>query len=149
MNRHDYWRAYMAGITLPTAFLLPALTVFCVARLVCLIPVPIERVMVFPMALIPNVFGAWNVLYVAVRKRRQWNIGIHGALLPFLLVPTGYVIARGLGFIDSTANGLVYFHAVHVPFRLMAIFFPVGVAVYYLAWKYIVAFFNGVLEIAK
>jgi hypothetical protein len=149
MNRHDYLRAYMAGITLPTAFLLVALTVFCVARLVCHIPVPIERVIIFPMALIPNVFGAWNVLYVAVRRRHQWNIGIHGALLPFLLVPTGYVIARVLGFIDSTANGFVYFHAVHVPFGLIAIFFPVGVGVYYLAWKYIVAFFNGVLEIAE
>ena len=148
MNRHIYLRAYMAGITLPTAFLLVALTVFCVARLVCQIPIPIERVLVFPMALIPNLFGVWNVLYAAVRRRHQWNIGIHGALLPFLLVPTGYVIARVLGFIDSTPNGFVYFHAVHVPFAYMAIFFPVGVAVYYLVWKYIVAFFNGVLEIA-
>ena len=149
MNHHPYLRAYMGGIALPTAFLLIALTVFCVARFVYRIPVPIERAIVFPMALIPNVFGAWNVLYIAVRRRRHWNIGIHGALLPFLLVPAGYVIARLLGVLDTAPNGLVYFQTVHVPFGYLALFFPAGVAVYYLVWKYAVGFFNNVLEIAE
>jgi hypothetical protein len=29
------------------------------------VPVPIERVIVFPMAVVPNLWGAWNVLRVA------------------------------------------------------------------------------------
>jgi hypothetical protein len=149
VNQHRYLRAYMGGIALPTAFLLAALTAFCIARFVYQIPVPIERAIVFPMALIPNMFGAWNVLYVAVRRRYPWNIGIHGALLPFLLVPIGYNIARFLGVVDSEPEGLVYFHAIRIPFGHMAIFFPVGVAVYYLVWKYVIGFFNRVLEIAE
>jgi hypothetical protein len=149
MNHHRYLRAYMGGIALPTAFLLIALTVFCIARFVYRIPVPIERAIVFPMALIPNVFGAWNALYIAVRRRHHWNIGIHGALLPFLIVPAGYLIARLLGVLDTTPNGFVYFQAVHVPFGYLAIFFPAVVAVYYLVWKYAVGFFNSVLEIAE
>jgi hypothetical protein len=148
MHRFAYLRAYMGGVALPTAFLLVALTIFCIARFVYRIPVPIERAIVFPMALVPNLFGAWNVLYLAVRRRRPWNIGLHGALLPFVIGPGGYVIGRLLGILDTSPNGFVYFHAVHVLFAHTALVFPVVVAAYYLIWKYIVGFFNRVLEIA-
>jgi hypothetical protein len=147
MNRHPYMRAYMAGIAVPTAFLIVALTVFCVARFVCQVPVPIERVIVFPMALIPNLWGAWNMLYVALPRRRAWTIGVHGALLPLILGPMGYVVATLLGVLNATRNGLVYFDVVHVPFTHIAILLPIGITVYYLAWKYLVGFLNAVLEI--
>jgi hypothetical protein len=60
MNTHPYLRAYMAGIVAPSFGLLVALTVFIVTRLVLQVPIPIERVIIFPMALVPNAFGLWN-----------------------------------------------------------------------------------------
>ena len=148
MDQHRFVRAYMAGVTVPAAFLLVALTVFCIARFVYNIPIPIERTMVFPMALIPNLFGVWNMLYLAVRERHHWNIGLHGALLPFLLVPAGALLAHLLGVIEHVPNGVVYFSAVHVPYWRIALLFPVGVTVYYLVWKYIVGFLNRTVGIA-
>ena len=68
---HPYLRAYMAGIVVPTAFLLVGMTAFTLARFVFEVPVPIERVVVFPMALIPNLFGVWNMLYVGLRSRSR------------------------------------------------------------------------------
>jgi hypothetical protein len=147
MNDHRFVRAYMAGVTVPAAFLLVALTVFCIARFICNIPIPIERAIVFPMALIPNVYGVWNMLYVSVRRRHDWNIGFHGALLPFLLVPVGALIAQWLGVIERVNDGVVYFHAVHVPYWRIAIFFPLGVMVYYLVWKYLVGFLNRIVGV--
>ncbi len=149
MNHHPYLRAYMAGTAVPTAFLLVALAVFCVARFACQVPVPIERAIVFPMALVPNAFGAWNILYVALRSRRRLPIGIHGAILPFIFVPIGYLFATSMGFLTATRHGFVYFGVVHAPFSLIAVGFPIGVSVYYLVWKYLVGFLNNVLEIGE
>src|SRR5437879_8785581 len=69
MNQHIYLRAYMAGIVVPTVFLLVVAAVFTIARYVYNIPVPVERVIVFPMAVVPNAWGLWNVLFVALRSR--------------------------------------------------------------------------------
>ena len=65
MNRHPYLRAYMAGVLLPTWFLLIALAGFVAGRLVFQIPIPIERIIVFPMAVVPNLWGLWNLVYIA------------------------------------------------------------------------------------
>ncbi len=92
MQKHIYLRAYMAGIVVPTILLLVAATVFTIARYVYNVPVPIERVIVFPMAVVPNAWGLWNVLFVAWRSRLQLSLGLHGALLPFLLAPLGIVV---------------------------------------------------------
>ena len=137
MNQHAYLRAYMAGIAVPTIFLLAVATGFTVARYVYNIPVPIERVIVFPMAVVPNAWGLWNVLFVFWRDRLQMSIGLHGALLPILLAPLGIVVASLLHFqIPSVAK--------HV-FPTLA---PVALIVYYFAWKYFVGFLNRVLELA-
>ena len=53
MNTHPYLRAYMAGIFVPSLALLVALTVFSLTRLVLQVPIPLERVIIFPMALVP------------------------------------------------------------------------------------------------
>src|ERR1700675_2181165 len=98
MNQHIYLRAYMAGIVVPTIFLLVGATVFAIARYVYNFPVPVERVIVFPMAVVPNAWGLWNVLFVAWRSRLQMPIGLHGALLPFLLAPLGFVVISLLNF---------------------------------------------------
>ena len=65
MNQHPYLRAFMAGIFVPTLVILLACVAFTVARYVCDVPVPIERVIVFPLTIVPNLWGVWNILYVA------------------------------------------------------------------------------------
>jgi hypothetical protein len=137
MKQHTYLRAYMAGIVVPTIFLLVAATGFCVARYVYNVPLPIERVIVFPMAVVPNLWGLWNMLFVASHSRTHLSIGFHGALLPFLLGPLGIMMTLILDFsIQNFAT------------RIFPIAAPVALIAYYLAWKYVVGFLNGVLGIA-
>ncbi len=137
MPRHVYLRAYMAGITVPSAAMILALTGFCILRLGLQYPVPIERALVFPMALVPNLWGAWNILYIVVRRHRQVPIGIFGALVPLIIGPLGLLVLRLL--------------SIDVPHFVLAAF-PLGLALviagYYLLWKYAVGFFNRLLEIA-
>ena len=137
MDHHIYLRAYLAGIAVPTVFLLAVATTFTIARYVYNIPVPVERIIVFPMAVVPNAWGLWNVLFLALRSRLQLSIGLHGALLPILLAPLGFVVASLLNF---SVPGF----AAHAFFILA----PVALIVYYLAWKYLVGFLNRILELA-
>jgi len=129
----------MAGIVVPTVFLLIALTAFSVVRFAYHVPVPIERLMVFPMALVPNLWGVWNILFVALRSRRHLPLGIHGALLVFLLVPIGLTLAKLMDIWIVTPRFIA---------SVFPIVFPLALVVYYLAWKYVVGFFNEVLGIA-
>ncbi|HEY3129335.1 MAG TPA: hypothetical protein VGL91_07750 [Acidobacteriota bacterium] len=135
MNKHPYLRAYMAGITAPTVFLLVVMTVFSLVRFVYHIPIPIERVIVFPMAVVPNLWGIWNMLYIWLDRRHRLPIGLHGAVLVFLLFPAGLTVAKMLGFLNL------------IPIPIFAIL-VIGLIVYYLAFKYLVGFFNEVLGIA-
>lgn len=137
MNHHVYLRAYMAGIVLPTILLLVAATVFTFVRYVYDIPVPIERVIVFPMAVVPNAWGMWNILFVALRSRLHLSIGVFGALLPLLLVPLATTLLSILGF-SAPAFAV----------RVVPIAVLIGFIVYYLGWKYVVGFLNGLLGIA-
>ena len=131
MRQHPYLRAYMAGIAVPTPFLLVVMAAFVVGRLIYQVPIPIERVIVFPMAVIPNLWGLWNMLYVRLRVRWHIPIGIYGAALVLLIAPLGFAVAALLGF--------------QVPHRALAPFgLPVGLVVYYLVWKYVVGFLNAV-----
>jgi hypothetical protein len=131
MNRHPYLKAYMAGALLPTWFLMAILAAFVLARLIAHWPVPIERAIVFPMAVVPNLWGLWNVLYTALRLRRFLSLGAHGALLPLLLLPAGLGLAQILDLPFVTPGGA-------------ALVLPAAVALYYLLWKHVVAFFNEV-----
>jgi hypothetical protein len=148
MNTHPYLRAYMAGIFLPSLLLLVLLTAFVVSRLVFQVPVPIERVIVFPMALIPNLFGLWNILFVWLRPHRHLPIGLHGALLPLIMAPLAGTGACWLGFLTVGTHGITWFGAITLPYFFIAPWFLAAVAVYYLVWKYIVGFLNRVLGIA-
>jgi hypothetical protein len=147
MSTHPYVRAYLAGVGAPALFLLVILTGFVVLRWILLIPAPIERVIVFPMAVVPNAFGLWNMLYVKTRESRQVSIGAWGACLPFVLAPVGGLLACSLGFLRGTANGLEYFEAVHINYGILGTAFCVVLVVYYLVWKYLVNFFNQVVGI--
>lgn len=137
MNKHVYLRAYMAGIVVPTIFLLVAMTAYCTLRYFYNFPVPIERVIVFPMAAVPNIWGLWNILYVRTVSRRHVPLGFYGAVLPLLLAPLGYLVTRLLGFSIQ-----------HLAASVFPIAFPIGLIAYYLAWKYLVGFLNAEMGIA-
>jgi len=149
VNHHPYSRAYMAGISAPTPFLLVVLTLFGLARFVYNVPVPIERIVIFPMAIIPNVFGVWNMLHLASRPHVHLPLGIHGAILPFILAPAGFLLGRSLGFLHLAGHSFVYFGIVNVHFAHIAVIFPIGVIIYYLVWKYLIGFFNEAVGIGK
>jgi hypothetical protein len=148
MNPHPYVRAYMAGIVVPTVFLLVALSAFIVIRLILQFPAPIERAIVFPMAIVPNLWGLWNMLYVRLRQNRHWKIAVHGAILPLVLAPLGVMLGTALGVFKATSSGLIYFGAIQLGYIHVAAGLCMGFALYYLAWKYFVNFFNELLGIA-
>jgi len=149
MSNHPYLRAYMAGISVPTPLLLLALTLFLVARFVFAIPVPLERIIIFPMAIIPNLFGIWNMLYLASRSRTHLPLGLHGAILPFIIAPAGFLLGRCLGVLRVTHYGLLYFGVVGIPYAFLVVVFPAALIVYYLVWKYLIGFFNRVAGLAE
>lgn len=133
MNQHPYLRAYMAGIVVPTLFLLVAMTVFTIARYVYQVPLPIERLIIFPMTIVPNLWGVWNIIWVGLLARRHVSLGLWGAILPLLLAPGGWLLARFLHF--------------ELP-NLVPYLFPLGVVIYYLVWKLIVGRLNAIVGVA-
>lgn len=137
MNKHPFVRAYLAGIAVPTVFLLVVMTAYTFIRYVYNLPVPIERVIVFPMAFVPNLWGLWNVLYAALLASRRFSLGIFGALLPLLLAPLGYFAAH-----------VLQFPVPHQVLRVVPIALPIIIIIYYLAWKYLVAFLNREVGLA-
>jgi hypothetical protein len=136
MRAHRYLRAYLAGIAVPTAFLLVFVTGFAIARHLGRVPGPAERVIIFPMAVLPNLWGAWNVLYVWLASRRRIPIGLYGAALPLIVGPSAVLLSHAMG--------------VELP-DLAVRAFPVALVVvtaaYYLLWKYLVRQINEKLEI--
>jgi len=144
MRPHPYLRAYMAGIVVPTLFLLAAMTVLACFRFYFEVPSqfvlempaqPLERAIVFPMAIVPNLWGVWNMLYLALRSRMRLPLGLHGALLPLFLIPGGVALARALDVFT-------------IQLRYALPIIPIGMAVYYLAWKFGVEFLNEEMGIA-
>jgi hypothetical protein len=84
---------------------------------------------------VPNMWGAWNMVYLRLRSHVRWSLGVHGALLPLILIPFGIVLARQLDVFT-----------IQPQFALPM--FPVGMTVYYLAWKYLVGFLNAEVGVA-
>jgi len=144
MKTHPFVRAYMAGIAVPTCMLIIILTVYAYNRfyfevssqfVIPLPGAPLDRAIVFPMAVVPNLWGAWNMLYLALRSRLRWSLGVHGAVLPLVLMPLGVALARSLDVFELN-------------WELVLPMVPVGMTVYYLAWKYLVGFLNQEVGIA-
>ena len=148
MNSRSYLRAYLAGVFIPTLILPVMLSAFIVLRLVLKVPVPIERGLVFPMALVPAGWGLWNMLWLASHERTRLAVSVHGAVLPFLLVPIGAVVGRCLGVLELSATGVTWFQVCHVPYAYIALGLLIAVAVYYLVWKYIIGLVNREFGIA-
>ena len=138
MRPHPYLRAYMAGIVVPTVFLLVIMSVYALFRFYLEVPSqfvlamparPLSRALVFPMAIVPNLWGLWNMLHLKLRPRARLPLGVFGALLPLLLFPGGITLAR-----------LLDVFTIQWGYALPVI--PIGMAVYYLAWKHLVGFLN-------
>jgi hypothetical protein len=124
-------RAYMAGVAVPTFVLFIATIVLVFVHVTSGLPAEIRRAAVFPVAVVPNVWGFWNVLYTCTAIRRRLSIGFFGALLPFILIPVGLQLA----------------HVLDLPYitpQRVALAFPVAIIVYYLVWKYAVRYLNAV-----
>ena len=144
MRPRTYLRAYMAGIVVPTLFLLVIMSIDAYhvfylevpSQFVFGLPArPLERTILFPMAVVPNLWGVWNMLWLATKARTRLPIGAHGSFLPALLVPAGILLARTTDL----------FH-IQMAYALPAI--PVGMAAYYLVWKFLVASLNAEVGIA-
>jgi hypothetical protein len=145
MNTHPYLRAYLAGIFLPTLVMPVLLTVFIVARIVLKVSVPIEQALIFPMAVVPSIFGLWNMLWLASHEHTHLPIGIHGAILPLLMMPVGATTASCLGVLVLGSHGATWFNTSEIPYTLIVPCFLAALAGYYLVWKYIVGTINRVL----
>lgn len=136
MKSYPYLRAYMAGITIPTIMLIFLIIVFTVARYALNLSDPIERMIVFPMAIVPNLWGAWNMLFLRLSRHRYLPIGFHGAILAAVQTSIALGLFRLISF------EIPEFAATAWPFA-----FPVITIGFYLAWKHAVAFLNTVLGI--
>jgi hypothetical protein len=131
----------MAGIVVPTLFLLVVAGADAYQKwyfevsnqfVVPLSSRPLERALLFPMAVVPNVWGLWNMLYLRLRPRM--SLGLFGSLLVVLLIPGGIALAA-------------VFDTFTTQWKFALPMFPVGMTVYYLAWKYAVGFLNGEMGI--
>jgi hypothetical protein len=134
----------MAGIVAPTLFLLVIMSIDAFHRFYFEVPSqfvlglparPLERAILFPMAIVPNIWGLWNMLYLALRSRLRLPLGCHGALLIVFLIPGGVALARALD-------------AFTIQMRFALPMVPIGMVVYYLVWKYLVGFLNEEMGIA-
>lgn len=130
---HPYFRAYLAGIALPT-MVVPIV----IAGLAIVHPTGhpfrIEEVVIFPIGLIPNAWGLWNMLYVRLSSHRAISAGMFGAALVLVVAPLAYGLQYGLGKMLWTPS-------------LFAVGLPMALAGYYLAWKLAVARFNDLLGV--
>ncbi len=95
MRPHLYLRAYMAGIVVPTLLLLVSMTVFALFRFYFEVPSqfvlavpawPLARAIVFPMAIVPNAWGLWNMLFLALRSRVRLSLGLRNSTETDLLL---------------------------------------------------------------
>ena len=135
----------MAGITVPTIVLLLIMTADAVHRsyggdatttILGVQVMRLERALIFPMAFVPNLWGLWNTIYLAVHRRQpSWPLGLHGALLVLFLAPAGATLLRALDVISIDVMAI----APLIPFIM---------AVYYLVWKFVVGSLNREMGIA-
>jgi hypothetical protein len=148
MNTHPYLRAFLAGVFVPTLILPLMLTLFVIVRLVLQFQVPIERGIIFPMALVPALWGLWNMLWHRLRTGAHLPLGVHGAIFPLVLAPCGALVGSWCGVFALGSTGVTWFQVWHIPYVLIACAFCAALAAYYLVWKYVVGYLNQTLGIA-
>lgn len=144
MRSRPYLRAYMAGCMIPTivVFVIAVISAYRIfylevpSQFIFGLPArPLERTILLPVGVVPNLWGLWNMLWVATKSRTRLPIGVHGSIIPAMLVPAGILLARTTQLFD-----------IQMGYALLAI--PVGMAAYYLAWKFLVGSLNVEVGIA-
>jgi hypothetical protein len=144
VRTHPFLRAYMAGITMPTIMLLLLMSADAVHRasggstftVIGIEVMRLERALIFPMAFVPNLWGLWNAVYLAVHRRvPSWPLGLHGAILVPFLAFGGLTLLRLLDVVSLS-------------FVTILPIIPFAMALYYLAWKFVVGFLNREMGIA-
>ena len=92
MNSHPYLRAFLAGAFVPTLILPLLLLGFILLRLVLQVPLPFERGLVFPMALVPSLWAVWNMVWLGSRSDEEAaDLALERDAI---LVPTRFIIDR-------------------------------------------------------
>jgi hypothetical protein len=134
MTTHPYVRAFMAGAFVPNIIVVLGFLVFVISRYGVGAELPIERFIVFPLAIVPTVWGLWNIVYVAALSQRHFPIGVFGALLPLLLMPGGVFLAR-------------MFDLRFITFGVAALAYPVAGIAYFLFWRHAVGRLNVLLGV--
>lgn len=147
MNRHPYLRAYMAGAAVPTVLLVIGVSALALLRMSLRQSLPVEPVIIFPVAIVPNLFGLWNMLYVKLYSYWHHPIGLQGAILPFFVAPIGFAFAAAAGIARLQNGHIVYFEMFWIPYWYLLIAPFIALAVYYLVWKYLVGYLNRVLDL--
>ena len=137
MRPHPYLRAYMAGIVIPSMFMLAAPLIFLWSGgfppegSTKFSLVSLTQLAIFPGAFVPNLWGVWNMLHLRIRDRLRIPHAVFGALIPLILGP---VVRLTLPNLIATEDILFVL--------------PFGIAAYYLVWKFAVGFLNQEMGIA-
>ena len=148
MTTHPYLRAFLAGVFVPTLILPGMLLLFLIVHYAYQPSFPVEHALIFPMSLIPVSWGLWNVLWKWSNASTHLPVGVHGAILPVLLLPTGAFVGTASGIVHLGPANATWFQTIQVPYAVIGLFFAAALAAYYLVWKYIVGFVNRTLGIA-
>ncbi len=137
MRTHPYLRAYMAGVVVPSTFMLLAPAIFLwnggfpPAGSTTYSFASLTQLAIFPGAFVPNLWGLWNMLHLRIRDRLRIPHAVFGALIPLILGP---FVRMMLPTLLNTNDVLLVL--------------PFAIAVYYLVWKFAVGFLNREMGIA-
>src|SRR4051812_33138810 len=101
MAQHIFLRAYMAGIMPPTALSLLVYVLMTLGHSLFSMQLPpVESVIIFPLVVVPNMWGIWNGIRAVMRRRLP--LAVHGALLPIINFGLAYATLRVTNFTVST-----------------------------------------------
>ncbi|MBI5084156.1 MAG: hypothetical protein HZB13_06110 [Acidobacteria bacterium] len=129
-------RAYMAGAALPTLFLPFALAAYYAIRSGLEPMIGLERLVQFPLALAPLLWGIWNVVWAAQPEQKRLPLGVHGAVVPVVAAP---LLVWGCGWLG-----------VPLPEQAMAYIgpgVPLTMVLYFVLWRTVVGYLNRLLEV--
>ena len=125
----------MAGIVPPTALSLLVYVLMTLGHSLFAIQLPaVESFIIFPLVVIPNLWGIWNG--VRAMMRRRLPLALHGALLPIINFALGFGMVRAL---DLTVSDQMM--------RFGPVSLLMTMAFYYLTWKFGVGFLNTLVDV--
>lgn len=128
--------AYLAGAAVPTVLLPVMLVTYCAVRSQINPDIGLERMMQFPLALAPLVWGVWNVVWASQPEQQRLPLGVHGAVVPVVLAPLAVWGYESLGV--KLPEGAVGFIGPGIPLMM---------ALYFVLWRTVVGRLNKLLDV--